>query len=184
MCVTLTATLSNFVTGATAGKGKMIMGTSKRDLEALKPIVDIINRNLTPSHCVLKAEAIDEPHGHHGIWLTTNIRGLVIFWGQNADTWGAGIDKNDGNGWEEQIDSACPFTASARLSITRIRWITRVQRGAVTHMLHCESPDARFARLGSQFCIQDCKCVLRPRRVLLLGSNVLHPIRNTALQRF
>ena len=86
--------------------------TPFRDLAALQPIVDIINRNLTPSHCVLKAEAIDEPHGHHGIWLTTNIKGLVIFWGQNADTWGAGIDKDDGNGWEEQIESACPFTAS------------------------------------------------------------------------
>jgi hypothetical protein len=100
-----------------------------RDLAALQPIVDIINRNLTPSHRILKAEATDEPHGYHGIWLTTNIKGLVIFWGQNADTWGAGIDKDDGHGWEEQIESACRFTASDEETAIAIlteseKWLT------------------------------------------------------------
>src|ERR1019366_1612798 len=83
----------------------MIMETEGplfRDLAALQPIVDIINRSLTPSHRILKAEVTDEPHGYHGIWLTTNIKGLVIFWGQNTDTWGAGIDKDDGHGWKNK----------------------------------------------------------------------------------
>ena len=82
------------------------------DLEALQPIVDLINRNLTPAHHVLKAEAIDESHCNYGIWLTTNTT-VSIFWGQNDDTWGAGIVDANGDWLDEGIDTGCQFTASA-----------------------------------------------------------------------
>src|ERR1017187_10391382 len=66
------------------------------NLEALQPIVDLINRNLTSAHHVLKAEAIDESHCSYGIWLTTNTT-VSIFWCQDDDTWGAGIVDANGD---------------------------------------------------------------------------------------